>query len=137
MGTAFSDIQSFPAVRGLLGLVGCLGSACATYGYGFGTLLQQQPDLTFAERQGFVEAFTSQSSNFGSGQAGNLAATYKLRKPNDPDGPGVGIDPPPLKANWLVRASPASVPEPNMLPLLGSGLIGLLGYGWRRRKRVA
>jgi len=29
-----------------------------------------------------------------------------------------------------------AVPEPSSLTLLGIGAISLLGYGWRRRKRV-
>jgi hypothetical protein len=31
----------------------------------------------------------------------------------------------------------SSVPEPSTLTLLGLGSLGLLGYGWRRRKRTA
>jgi hypothetical protein len=31
----------------------------------------------------------------------------------------------------------APIPEPSFAPLLASGLVGLLGYGWRRRNRLA
>lgn len=34
-------------------------------------------------------------------------------------------------------SAPHAAPEPGTLVLLGSGLAGLLGYGWRRRQRVA
>jgi hypothetical protein len=32
---------------------------------------------------------------------------------------------------------PTPVPEPSSLTLLGLGSFGLLGYGWRRQKRIA
>jgi hypothetical protein len=41
--------------------------------------------------------------------------------------------------NGFVDIEPAvsGVPEPSSLTLLGIGSLGLLGYGWRRRKQVA
>jgi hypothetical protein len=41
-----------------------------------------------------------------------------------------------VMANFEVamRNDPSPVPEPGTWLLMGTGLIGLLGYGWRRRK---
>ena len=37
-------------------------------------------------------------------------------------------------ANFQANPSASAVPEPASLTLLGIGALGLLGYGWRRRK---
>jgi hypothetical protein len=42
----------------------------------------------------------------------------------------------PFNAAFSVSGDIVSVPEPASLTLLGIGALGLLGYGWRRRKQV-
>jgi hypothetical protein len=45
-----------------------------------------------------------------------------------------------IDGNYMIRAtgvSLAAVPEPASLTLLATGALGLLGYGWRRRRQVA
>jgi hypothetical protein len=51
------------------------------------------------------------------------------------DGVGIGEYGPAMIGNFGINASPA--PEPSSLTLLGLGALGLLGYGWRRRKQAA
>jgi hypothetical protein len=36
----------------------------------------------------------------------------------------------------LLEKAGAEIPEPSTLTLFGTGTLGLLGYGWRRRKRA-
>jgi len=40
-------------------------------------------------------------------------------------------------AQFAIQQSPSAVPEPTAITLFGLGALGLLGYGWRRRKRAA
>lgn len=53
-----------------------------------------------------------------------------------PVSPGFNIQSSDLVMESIDTAS-ASTPEPSTLTLFGTGLLGLLGYGWRRRKRIA
>lgn len=48
----------------------------------------------------------------------------------------LSIDVPDGLTSFTLRAVPTVIPEPSTLALAGSGLLGLLVYGWWRRKRV-
>jgi len=51
------------------------------------------------------------------------------------DNPAQGVDM--VVMDDFIYAEPRAVPEPASLTLMGSGLVGLLVYAWRRRKPVA
>jgi hypothetical protein len=51
------------------------------------------------------------------------------------DDPAQGVDM--VVMDDFIYAEPQAVPEPASLTLMGSGLVGLLVYAWRRRKPVA
>ena len=38
---------------------------------------------------------------------------------------------------WGFKAKIVESPEPSTLTLLGTAIVGLVGYAWRRRKHVA
>jgi hypothetical protein len=47
---------------------------------------------------------------------------------------GEGINPNGQTEAWLANLAP--IPEPSSVALAGLGMTGLIGYGWRKRRRV-
>ena len=110
---SFSDVGSYPSVRGLLTIIGCFGT-CATHGYVYGAMLLND-GVTEGEKA--VAAFTTNPTNWGR-HVPTGAPLLNL----PPDGPlPIGVDP--LKGNWLVRAIP--IPAPLVLMLNATGLLVL------------
>ncbi len=113
---SFSDIGSYPDVRGLLAINGCFGAcavaqyfqgvAPAAYGYVYGAILLND-GVTEAEAS--LETFRHGSNNWG---RHNPSSPPVINNP-----PNDAFVPPVLKGNWLVRAVP--IPAPFVLLLTG------------------
>jgi hypothetical protein len=117
----FSSIGGYSSARALISIAGCFGS-CANYGYSNGIILA---DDGITEAAASMETFTNGGSNWG---RSNPFTGPILNNP--PNRPQDGF--PLQQGNWLVR--PISVvPIPAAVWLFGTALIGLIGFGKRRK----
>src|SRR5262245_43698713 len=68
-------------------------------------------------------------------QIARLGSTTGTEGLGPTDSPAQGVDM--VVMDDFIYAEPQAIPEPASLTLMGSGLVGLLVYAWRRRKPVA
>jgi hypothetical protein len=71
------------------------------------------------------------SANFFGVISDTPFTTVRLINPPGTAGDAVGVD-----DITIGQKAVAAVPEPSSLTLFGLGGLGLLGYGWQRRKRL-
>ena len=61
---SFGDAQSFPALKALLDIIGCLGPACQDFGYTFGNIIALRPGGVVNDEAQFLQVF---APGFGQG----------------------------------------------------------------------
>jgi hypothetical protein len=117
------------AVTGFLSFVPPTQAACPKFGSIMGEDLILEPGETCK----FLVGFTTQNDGPGDVVPGiweiEGRITYVI-PPDDPDGPKLS----------LISTAQVTVvdviPEPSTYLLFGTGLLGILGYGWRKRKQA-
>ena len=119
--------------QGVSGNNGCNGGAndaiCSEWtaggiGGGFGSIVNGST-LTWTFNADFAEALPTSLSE------GNVRAAF-----NRSNGQNFNIFSP-EGGSFTTAGVPTPTPEPGTWVLMGTGLTGMLGYGWRRKQRQA
>jgi hypothetical protein len=133
----FSDNADLPGTSKLhLGTLTPVGSGFADYTLNVASSFTLAANTTYWVEGNFNGspdwAYTFSTTFSGSGTLGNFT--------NSNDGGATWGGPFPFSDGpyqLQVNAGAAAVPQPASLTLLAIGGVGLLGYGWRQRKRAA